>query len=140
MTDMTAIVQMLAQLGSDPLSGVYLEPPADEATIAQLQTTARRDLGQPVPEAYLNLLRFTNGVQINGAYFKPAEQLVAENLDVHQPAIIVLGTAGNVTEFVYDSRDQQFHTTVFGFRDERLATFSTLAALLMTVLREQQAV
>ena len=65
---------------------------------------------------------------------------MAENLDLRQPEIIVLGTAGNVTDFVYDSRDQQFHTTVFGFREERLATFSSLATLLTTVLREQQVV
>jgi hypothetical protein len=63
---------------------------------------------------------------------------VAENLDVYQPEIIILGTAGNVTDFVYDRRDQQFHTTVFGSRDERLATFGALATLLTMVLREQQ--
>jgi hypothetical protein len=140
MSDMAAVVQVLTRLGNDPQSSVYLEPPADEAAIAQMQAAARRDLGQPVPEAYVTLLQFTNGLQMNGAYFKSAEHLVAENLDLRQTEVIVLGTAGNVSDFVYDSRDQQFHTTIFGFRDERLATFGSLATLLTAVMREQQIV
>jgi hypothetical protein len=138
MSEMAAMVQRLAALGGDPVHGVYLEPPAAEAALDQLQAAAQRDLGQPIPEAYLSLLRHTNGVQINAAYFTSAEHLVAENLDAHQPEIIVLGTAGNVTAYVYDRRDAQFHTTVFGFYDERLESFSALEEMLAAVLHEQQ--
>lgn len=61
-----------------------------------------------------------------------------ENLDVPRPAIIVLGSAGNLDEFVYDRRDAQFHIITMGYPDERIASFDTFDALLEAVLREQQ--
>jgi hypothetical protein len=128
----------LARLGSDPMSGVDLQPAANEAAIRRMQTAARRDLGEPVPVEYAALLRVTNGVQVNGAYFKSAEDLVPENLDVPRPEVIVLGTEGNVAEFVFDRRDRRFHTINMGFPDERLASFGSFAELLAAVLREQQ--
>jgi hypothetical protein len=100
----------LARIGSDPLSGVYLQPAADEEAIGRMQAAARQDLGESVPEGYVALLRITNGVQINGVYFKAAEHLVGDNLDVPRPEILVLGTEGNMAEFVFDRRDRRFHT------------------------------
>jgi hypothetical protein len=132
------VLATLARLGSDPMSGVYLQPPADEATIWQMQEAARRDLGEPVPEEYAALLRVANGVQINGAYFKSAENLVPENLDVLRREIIVLGTEGNMAELVFDLRDRQFHTINMGFPDERFESFGSFAELLAVVLQEQQ--
>lgn len=131
---------VLARLGSDPMSGVYLQPRGTKAAIARMQTDAERDLGEMVPESYSALLRVTNGVQINGAYFKSAETLVAENLDLSTPEVIVLGDAGNHAWFVFDRRDRRFHTVNLGFPDERFASFDTLDELLTSVMREQQVV
>lgn len=128
----------LARLGGDPTGSVYLQPAADEAAICRMQTAARRDLGEPVPDEYVALLRVTNGVQINGVYFKSAEHLVPENLDVPRPEVIILGTEGNVAEFVFDRRDRRFHTINMGFPNERFASFGSFAELLADVLREQQ--
>jgi hypothetical protein len=138
MLEAVDVLATLAHLGHDPMSGVYLQPAADEGAIHQMQAAARRDLGEPVPEGYVALLRVTNGAQINGASFKPAERLVPENLDVPRPEIIVLGTEGNMAEFVFDRRDRRFHTVNMGFPDERLASFGSFAELLVAVLREQQ--
>jgi hypothetical protein len=128
----------LARLGRDPMSGVFVHPAADEGTIRQMQVSSCRDLGEPVPDGYTALLQVTNGVQINGVYFKPAEHLVPENMDVPRPEIIVLGTEGNMAEFVFDHRDRRFHTISMGFPDERFASFESFAELLATVFQEQQ--
>lgn len=128
----------LTRLGSSPMSGVYLQPTADEAAIRRMQTAAIRDLGEAVPDDYVALLRVTNGVQINGAYFKSADHLVPENLDVARPEIFVLGNAGNTAEMVFDRRDRLFHTINMGFPDERFASFGSFAELMTAVLREQQ--
>src|SRR5215471_4640213 len=127
MAEAADALTILARLGGDPVSGVYLQPVADEVAIRRMQAAARRGLGEPVPDGYVALLRVTNGVQINGAYFKPAERLVPENLDVLRPEIIVLGTEGNMAEFVFDRRDRRFHTINMGFPDERFASFGSFA-------------
>jgi hypothetical protein len=138
MVDAADALAALARLGSDPMSGVYVQPAADEGAIRQMQEAARRNLGEPVPDEYAALLRVTNGVQVNGAYFKSAEHLVPENLDVHRPEIIVLGTEGNMAEFVFDRRDRRFHTINMGSPDERFASFGSFAELMAAVLQEQQ--
>jgi hypothetical protein len=120
------------------MGGVHLHPPATEATIKAMQKAARRDLGEPVPKAFTKLLRMTNGLQINGAYFESAEHLVLDNIDLSRPEIILLGNAGNVDQYVYDKRDRKFHTIHMGFPNERYASFDTFEELLNTVLREQQ--
>lgn len=138
MGESTAVLQRLVELGADPAKGVYLQRPASEAGIAQLRTNAMALLGASVPDGYIRLLRVTNGVQIDNAMFKAAEHLVPENLDVFSPAVIVLGSAGNLEAFVYDRRDGRFHIIAMGFPDERIASFDTFDALLEAVMREQQ--
>lgn len=66
-------------------------------------------------------------MQIDNALFKPADQLVPENLDLLCPYCVLLGTAGNLDDFVFDRRDGRFHITTMGFPDERLASFDTFA-------------
>lgn len=139
MTDLDPF-SLLAWLGGNPRSGVYLRPPCDEATLEHLQTAARRDLDEEVPQSFLRLLRITNGVQINGAYFKEAEILVPENLDLSWPEVIVLGTEGNMVQYVFDRRDREYHTINMGFPDERFASFTTFDAMLLAVLQEQQVI
>ncbi len=131
------VLGVLARFGADPLSGVYLRPPCNAATIEQLRTASKRDLGEAVPEPFLRLLGITNGVQINGAYFKEVEHLVADNLDFARPEVIVLGSEGNMAQFVFDRRDRRFHTINMGSPDERFASFDTFDEMLLAVLREQ---
>src|SRR5690242_7058844 len=120
---MARATDVLARLGGDPMSGVYLQKAADGAAINRMQIAALRDLGEAVPDEYEALLQLTNGMQINNAYFKSVEHLVPENLDVPRPEIIVLGTDGNMAEYVFDRRDRRFHTINMGFPDERFASF-----------------
>jgi hypothetical protein len=132
-------LQTLLRLGSDQKHGVYLRPKASEMAIQQMQTDARRELGEAVPDGYVALLLLTNGVQINGAYFKEAENLVPENLDVPRREIVVLGNDGNMADHVFDKRDRRFHTTSMGCSDEQYGSFDTFEEMLLAVMREQQA-
>lgn len=127
--------QLLAALRERPPEDVYLNEPADDDALARMQADAMRHLGRAVPGEYELLLRVTNGVQINGAYFKSAEDLVPENIDVAMPEIIVLGNRGNIDHLVYDHRDQRYATINMGFRDERFAVFERFADLLVEVMR-----
>jgi hypothetical protein len=129
----------LTRLVGDKVRAIHLRPRASEAAIQSMQKDARRDLGEPVPEEYLSLLRITNGLQINGAYFKEAENLVLENLDLSFPEIIVLGNDGNMAQYVFDKRDRRFHTINMGFPDEKFESFDTFDEMLLAVMREQQA-
>jgi hypothetical protein len=132
------VYETMARLGADPERAVYLRPGASEAAIRNLQRDARQGLGEEVPESFVRLLRLTNGAQINGAFFKEAENLVLENLDVPRPGVIVLGNAGNVDEYLFDRRDRRFHVVNFGFADERLASFQTFEELLLRAFGDQQ--
>lgn len=130
-----AALSSLVKLGKKGI--VYLNKKASEAGLGRMQAAAKRDLGEGLPEGYVALLRLSNGVQINGAYFKEAENLVAENLDLAQPDVIVLGLDGGLAEYIFDKRDRRFHIVQFGFPDERSASFDTFDELLGAVLREQ---
>lgn len=134
----SSVYDTLARLGADPERAVYLRPGAGEIAIVNLQRDARTRLGEQVPESFVRLLRLTNGAQINGAFFKEAENLVLENLDVARPDVIVLGNAGNVDEYVFDRRDGHFHIVTFGFEDERLASFRTFEELLVRIFSAQE--
>lgn len=130
--------ETLARLGANPTSGVYLRPGCSETTIRRMQAAARRDLGEEVPVAFPRLLRITNGLQINGAYFKEAEKLVPENLDVSHDEVVVLGDEGNMAWYVFDKQDRRFHTVNLGFPNERFASFASFEEMLLEVLREQK--
>jgi hypothetical protein len=133
----STVYDTLARLGAEPARAVYLKPAAGEAAILNLQRDARARLGEHIPDSFVRLLRLTNGAQINGALFKEAENLVLENLDVPRPGIIALGNAGNVDEYVFDTRDRHFHIVTFGFPNERIASFRTFEELLVRVFRDE---
>jgi len=102
-----------------------------------MQSAAKRDLGEPVPDAYVALLRIANGMQIQGAFFKEAENLVSENLDINHPEIIVLGNDGSMAYYVFDKRDRRYHTINLGFPDERFESYDSFEEMLIGVLKEQ---
>jgi hypothetical protein len=127
----------LKRRGDDETSGVYLNPGAGAVAIREMQECAERHLGAPLPDAYVEFLKITNGAQLNCAYFKSAEHLVAENLVVPRPEIIVLGNAGNIDEFVFDLRRKKFHTIAMGCQDHIRASFDSFYEMLMTVMEEE---
>jgi hypothetical protein len=132
----TDALPVLARLGVE--GTVDLAPPASEAAIRRMQATAKRDLGGPVPDGFVTFLRVANGAQINGAYFKEAEHLVPENLDIDLPEVIVLGNDGNSAYYVFDKRDGRFHTINLGCPDEQFESYDSFAEMLIGVLREQR--
>jgi hypothetical protein len=125
----------LKKLGDE--GQVYLNPPATEKAIAAMQRQAAVDLGEALPDAYLAFLRVTNGAQIENAYFKEAENLVLENLDLDLPEVIVLGLDGNMAFYVFDKRDRGFHAINLGSVDERFESYDSFESMLLGVLREQ---
>ena len=135
---MADVFTQLVSLGADPQSGVYCHAGCSDRAIQDMQAAATRALGCHVPAAFVRLLRLSNGLQINSAYFKTAEQLVPENLDCPRQHVIILGNAGNVEEYIYDTQDHQFHITTMGFPAERYATFATLEAMIHAILHQQQ--
>jgi hypothetical protein len=132
--------QVLQTLRAVALSGqpVYVQPPATEEAVNAMQAAALRDLGERVPDGYIALLQVANGAQINAAYFKEAENLVPENLDVQRGNVIVLGHEGNTAEYVFDRRDRRYHIVNMGAEDERLASFATFEEMLQAVMKQQQ--
>jgi hypothetical protein len=133
------VVEQLIRLGRSELSGVHLRLPAAEAAIQQLQSDASRKLGEEIPQSFITLLRVTNGLQINCAYFKEAEHIVLDNLDLFEKNVIFLGN-DSLAQYVFDKRDKRFHTINMGFPDERFASYDTLEEMLAAVLKEQQVV
>lgn len=49
------------------------QPPCNEQQIERLRELARTELGDELPDAYLDFLRFTNGLDWNGVNFFAAE-------------------------------------------------------------------
>jgi hypothetical protein len=127
-----AILKKLGDEGS-----VYLNPPATDEAIQQMQRQAAVDLGEALPDAYLAFLRVSNGAQIENAYFKEAENLVPENLDFNLPEVIVLGLDGNTAFYVFDKRDRGYHAINLGSVDERFESYESFEAMLLGVLEEQ---
>lgn len=119
---------------------VFIEKPASPRAIQVMQRDAKRDLNMSVPEAYAAFLKITNGVQIENSYFKEAENLVAENLDLAYPDVMVLGTDGNMAYYVFDHRDGRFHTVNLGDPNDpsqRFESYETFEQMLLGVMKEQ---
>lgn len=131
----TDVFPTLIRLGAN--GSVYLPPKASEAAIRRMQEAAKRDLGEPVPDSYVALLKISNGIAIQGACFKEAENLVPENLDLDHKEVIVLGNDGNMAYYVFDKRDRRFHTINLGYPDERFESYDSLEDMLIGVLKEQ---
>jgi hypothetical protein len=139
----SAITKSLAtilRLGVKKDSGVFLRPPATADAIQMLRANAIATWGEAVPDEFTDMLKSTNGVQINGAYFKEAENFVLENRDVFDPRVMVLGNSGSVDWYVFDRQDRQFHITTLGSPSDRFGTFQTFDELLNAVLYQQQVV
>jgi hypothetical protein len=127
----------LANLAAGSSLGVHLRPGATKEAIGEMQSAARRDLREEIPESYVAFLCFTNGAQIQNVFFKEAENIVAENTDLPLPTVIRLGNSGNIADYLFDIRDRRFHETNVGSPDERFASFGTFQELLVDVMSSQ---
>jgi hypothetical protein len=127
----------LVRLGASH-PAVWLKPPCHEGAIKKLQEDSKRELGNEVPSSYIDLLRISNGMQLNGAFFNNAENLVLDNLDAEREEIVILGYEGNMAWFVFDKRDGRYHTINMGYPDERFSSYDTFNEMLLAVLKEQQ--
>jgi hypothetical protein len=130
-------LQILVSLARKEKSGVYLRLGCGSEQIKTLQLSAREKLHMEIPADYIQFLQCSNGAQIDNAYFKEAENLVLENLDLARPGILTLGNAGNVDEYIYDSRDERFHIVNMGFPDERHRSFQEFGDLLLAIMMQQ---
>jgi hypothetical protein len=61
------------------------QSPCDEAQIERLREQARAELGDEIPEGYLDFLRLSNGLDWNGVHFFAAE---TTQMHGHRTAII----------------------------------------------------
>lgn len=138
MPDKIDVFATITGLGMNEKSGVYLNQGCNDSDIQQMQSLARKELGEEIPPGFIRLLRLTNGIQINGACFKEAENLIPENLDYNRCDVIILGNEGNMAEFVFHRVDRQFHIINMGFPDERFKSYTTFEDMLLDVLKEQQ--
>lgn len=114
----------------------YLNPGCNDAKIEKLQLAAK-EFGFVIPQSFIRLLKISNGIQIDGVFFKEAENLIAENLDLESPEAIVLGNSGNVEAYIFDLRDGKFHTVnIFDF-EEKFESYATFEAMLLAIIEVQ---
>ena len=114
----------------------YLNSGCSDGEIEKLQLAAK-EFGFTIPRSFIRLLKISNGIQINSVFFKEAENLIAENLDLESPEVIVLGNSGNVEAYIFDRRDSKFHTVNFFNFAEKFATYATFEAMLLAIIRVQ---
>ena len=136
-TNLPNAFALLSALSREPLSAIYLKPGCDEIVIDRLQQSARLSLGGDIPEGFIRMLRFTNGLQVDSSHFTNASMLVAENLEIaYSPQIILLGNRGNVDDYIFDRKDRQYHVSSLGYPQERWASFPSFEELLLSILDE----
>ena len=114
-----------------------MNPGCSNTEIEKLQLAAKKEFGVAIPQSFICLLKLSNGIQINTAFFKQAENLIADNLDFKSPEVIVLGNSGNVEAYIFDRRDGKFYAVnIFNF-DERFESYATFEAMLSAIMQAQ---
>ena len=114
-----------------------MNPGCSNSEIKKLQLAAKKEFGVAIPQSFICLLKLSNGIQINTAFFKQAENLIADNLDFKSPEVIVLGNSGNVEAYIFDRRDGKFYAVnIFNF-DERFESYATFEAMLSAIMQAQ---
>lgn len=128
---------MIDSWRNDPFYKDYLNSGASNTEIKKLQSAAKQKLGIAIPESFIRLLKISNGIQIDGVFFKKAENLIAENLDLESREVVVLGNSGNVEAYIFERRDRKFYTVnIFDF-DEKLESYATFEAMLLAIIQKQ---
>lgn len=128
------------------------QPPCSEQQIERLREQSRTELGDEVPEPYLDFLRLTNGLDWNGAQFFAAETtqigghrpgtiegFVPANLgyrDVEEMRnFLVLGSSGMDT-YVYDKKNRDYRVQDSVSMDT-YETYADFGSLMTEVLRSR---
>jgi hypothetical protein len=128
------------------------QPPCSEQQIERLREQARAELGDEIPEGYLDFLRLSNGLDWNGVEFFAAETTQArghrtgtiagfvranlEYRDVDEMGdFLVFGFSGMDT-YVYDKRNRDYRVQDSVSRDT-YETYPDFDSLMTEVLRSR---
>lgn len=131
------VFEIIDSWRNDPFYKDYLNPGCSDTKIEKLQSAAKKEFGVAIPESFIRLLKISNGIQINGVFFKQAENLIAENSDFGSSEVIILGNSGNVEAYIFEQRDKKFYAVnIFNF-DERFESYATFEAMLLAIIQKQ---
>jgi hypothetical protein len=101
-------------------AAVYLRRPCDATSLENFNRRLQSKLGEKSAEWYLNLLRLTDGLQIDNSLFESADDFIETNLE-HRAMnavfnrYLIFGHSGNVDMYVYDKEQAEQQFCVVGF-------------------------
>ena len=153
---MTDFDELLKRIASEAdARGVYLRRPLSERKLSKAANKIRDELGIEVPQDYLRLLRFTDGMQTQRGALASLEEISEQNTDIwfmetkagpnaqgefeiryepldvpRTPTYLWLGYDGNSAEQVFDLATGEFHQRALGGTGEPQNRDRTLAGLL----------
>lgn len=135
------IITRLTQLEKDDAS-VYFSTPCTEAEITLSLEQSQVLLGHNLPESYVELLRMSNGVQINNAVIESASAVIELNtaLRATNPeyaGYLVLGYQGNMEHYVFNHAKKAFQTVNFFSVGDVFETYASFNELLSGIVKAQ---
>jgi hypothetical protein len=135
--------------------GVYLTPPLPEYELKEMAESIRADLGLTIPEGYMRLLLFTNGIVTQSGYLSSLEDIREQNATIWfmesksgadaegnfeirflpletplTPTYIWLGYDGNSAEQVFDLATGEYRKLVLGGTGVPRNRYRSLVGLL----------
>lgn len=135
------ILPKLAQLEKDD-AGVYFSAPCTEAEIALSVEQSQALLGHNLPEGYVELLRMSNGVQIDNAVIESASAVIELNTELRATnpeyaGYLVLGYQGNMEHYVFNHSKTTFQTVNFFSVGDVFETYASFNELLSGIVNAQ---
>lgn len=116
----------------------YWRAPAVPADLASLQRWLQSIAGIEVPEEYLELLRASDGAQIDNDLVFSAEDCRWQNEPLYRDARyrrhLLIGREGNVASWAYDVDARRFVISAFGSPEAVFESFESLADLIASRL------
>lgn len=119
--------------------GVYLKPPLSECELNHTAEAIREELGLTIPQEYMRLLRFTDGIETQRGYLSSLQEIGEQNAILwfmqsksganaegvfeiryeplktpRIPTYVWLGYEGNQSEHIYDLPTGEFHRRGLG--------------------------
>jgi hypothetical protein len=139
--EIMTILAKLAQLERND-AGVYFSTPCSEAEIALTREQSQVLLGHNLPEGYIELLRMSNGVQINNAVIESASAVIELNTELRATnqeyvGYLVLGYQGNMEHYVFNHARKTFQTVNFFSVGEVFETYVSFNELLSGIINAQ---
>ena len=135
------ILERLAQLEAED-AGVYFSTPCTENEIALTCEQSQIRFGQNLPEDYIELLRISNGIQINNAVIESANLLIESNSELRasNPEYVdylVFGYQGNMEHYVLNHAKKAFQTVNFFSVTDVFASYASFDELLSSIANAQ---